>query len=152
MQEADAADVSQEVLLRVSVAIRSFEYNHERGRFRSWLGVITANEIVSNWTRTNRIPHVETLACAAGTESDPEWNQEFTDHILSLAIDRIRGEFEDATWAIFEAVWMRNEPPLEIAARFGVGINLVYLHKSRVLKRLRVEVLKIADDLPIANC
>ena len=56
LQEADAADVSQEVMLRVTHAIRSFDYNREHGRFRSWLGVLTTREIANQRARSGRLP------------------------------------------------------------------------------------------------
>ncbi len=41
LQDADAADLTQDVLGEVCRAIRSFEYEPARGRFRDWLLVIT---------------------------------------------------------------------------------------------------------------
>ena len=68
-------------------------------------------------------------------EPDPHWNQDFTNHILAVAMDRIRGEFEPETWNAFEAAWVRQEPPSQIAARLGTAIHTIYVNKSRVLKR-----------------
>ena len=42
----DAEDVTQKVFARVSAAIRGFEYQKERGRFRDWLGSIVRHEVV----------------------------------------------------------------------------------------------------------
>lgn len=150
LQEADAADVSQEVMARVSKAIRDFEYAPERGRFRGWLGTVTANEVRTFLARTGR-------RAVGGDDPpdppdpDPVWLAEFTDHVLAVALDRVRGEFEPGTWAAFEAAWVRKEPPAEIARRLGVAVHSVYVNKSRVLKRLEAEVLHLADDLPLAD-
>src|ERR1700677_3207436 len=46
LQEADADDVSQEVLAQVTRSIGSFDYEPGRGRFRDWLGAVTRNKIV----------------------------------------------------------------------------------------------------------
>ena len=45
LQDADAAEVTQEVLLQVSRSIRKFDYRPDYGRFRDWLGTITVNEV-----------------------------------------------------------------------------------------------------------
>lgn len=45
LQDADAADVTQEVLAQAARSIRSFEYSPERGRFRGWLGTVTHSKI-----------------------------------------------------------------------------------------------------------
>src|SRR5579864_458583 len=45
LRHEDAEDVTQEVFGRVAKAIRSFEYQPEVGRFRSWLGTLVRNEV-----------------------------------------------------------------------------------------------------------
>ena len=45
LQDADAADMTQEVLFQVSRSIQTFEYRPEQGRFRDWLGTVTENKI-----------------------------------------------------------------------------------------------------------
>jgi RNA polymerase sigma factor (sigma-70 family) len=152
LQEADAADVSQEVLVRVAKSIRGFDYAPERGKFRSWLGTITANEVRTFQTRSSRVPSAANDSDPAEPcEADPAWNAEFTEHVLAAACERIRGEFEAATWAAFEAVWMRSEPSVEVARRLGIAVHAVYVNKSRVLKRLEAEVMHLAEDIPIAG-
>ena len=148
LQHADAADVSQEVLARVATAIRGFEYAPDKGRFRAWLNTVTANAVRSFRMKAARRPvSVEHEPEAA----DPSWDADFTAHLLAVACDRVRGEFEPTTWAAFEAAWVRNEPPAEIAGRLGVAVHAVYVNKSRVLKRLEAEVRLLADDLPAAG-
>ena len=152
LQDADAADVSQEVLVRVARAIRGFEYQPGRGRFRSWLGTITANEVRTFLARTGRNPLPgDRAADPADQTPDPVWLAEFVDHVLAVALDRVRGEFEPGTWAAFEATWLRHEPPADAAGRLGVPVHTVYVNKSRVLKRLEAEVLHLSDDLPAAE-
>jgi RNA polymerase sigma-70 factor (ECF subfamily) len=148
LQDADAADVAQNVMTRVSNAIRTFEYEPQRGRFRSWLGTITANEIATQRMKSGRQPGTGNEAVNVEA-ADPEWNRDFTEHVLAVAMDRIRGEFEPATWQSFEASWIRREPPVEIATRLGTAIHAVYVNKSRVLKRLETEVIRLAEDLPL---
>ena len=148
LQHADGADITQEVFLRVSKAIRSFDYSPARGRFRSWLGMITSNEISSHLVRAGRLKHEVTIL-TENDEPDAQWNGAFTEHILAVALDRIRGEFEPSTWTAFESAWMRHEAPTDIAAQLGVAIHAVYVNKSRVLKRLETEIRLLADDLPM---
>ncbi|MGL6073968.1 MAG: RNA polymerase sigma factor [Fimbriiglobus sp.] len=147
LQDADAADVCQEVMLKVSQAIRTFEYDRVRGRFRSWLGVITSNCIVTRFQRDQRKPMTGLPLDQESTDS--EWNEEFTEHILNLALDRIRGDYSLDQWQLFEAVWIRREPATEIATRMGVAVHAVYVTKSRVLLHLQAEVLKLAEDFPV---
>jgi RNA polymerase sigma-70 factor (ECF subfamily) len=148
MQAADAADITQEVMGRVTKSIATFEYDPSRGRFRSWLGTLITREIANHYARDGRRPDdLANLGHAAAP--DRQWDDEFTDHVLAVAMDRCRSEFEASTWAAFEATWVRQEPPAEVAGRLGMAVHAVYVNKSRVLKRLEVEIRLLADDLPI---
>ncbi|MEM0925046.1 MAG: sigma factor, partial [Planctomycetota bacterium] len=39
-QDADAADLEQEVLIRISRSIQRFEHDPRKARFRTWLGQV----------------------------------------------------------------------------------------------------------------
>jgi len=45
LQDADAADLCQEVLAQVARSMPTFEYQPGRGRFRDWLGTVTRHRI-----------------------------------------------------------------------------------------------------------
>ncbi len=45
LQDADAADVTQEVMAQVARSMRSIRYAPVRGRFRDWLGTITRRKV-----------------------------------------------------------------------------------------------------------
>jgi RNA polymerase sigma factor (sigma-70 family) len=147
LQPADAADITQEVLARVAKTIPTFEYDPERGRFRGWFGTLIANQIATHQTRNGKGPTLKPLM--DDTPSlDPQWNHDFTEHVLAVSMDRIRGEFESTTWEAFTATWIRQEPPAIVAAKLGIAIHAVYVNKSRVLTRLQTEILHLAADLP----
>ena len=65
LQDADAADVTQEVLDQVVRSIRTFEYRPERGRFRDWLGTVTRHKLARFHRRQGR------AAVGAGGRGDP---------------------------------------------------------------------------------
>jgi RNA polymerase sigma factor (sigma-70 family) len=157
LQDADAADVGQEVLAEVARCIRSFEYRPELGRFRDWLGVLVRRQIHRFRDRQRAAP----VGAAAGAETpgdrpqdpqsppvDPEWSDAFKATILYVALERVRPHFETATWRAFECVWLNHQPAAEAAAQLDVAIETVYVAKSRVLKRLEEEVRLLAEDVP----
>jgi RNA polymerase sigma-70 factor (ECF subfamily) len=159
LQDADAADVTQEVLAQVARSIRSFEYSPERGRFRGWLGTVTHSKIERFRRAANRpgggaasdqAAHASNgpveEAESAGT--DPEWLDEFNAEVLRAAMERIRPEFEPQTWRAFEMTWIENRSPQDAAGEIGCRVHAIYVSKSRVLGRLREEITAIAEDLP----
>ena len=151
LQDADAADVTQEVLAQVARSIQAFEYAPERGRFRSWLGTVTHSKIERFRRKSGRNPggsaddpRIEEVA----SQIESEWTEEFNAQVLQTAMQRIRAEFEPQTWSAFELAWIENRPAQEIALQLGCRIHAIYVAKSRVLIRLREEVLSLAEDIP----
>src|ERR1700685_2729121 len=47
LQDADAADLMQEMLRSVAVHVGRLEYDPKRGTFRSWLFTVTRNKLYS---------------------------------------------------------------------------------------------------------
>ena len=159
LQDADAADVTQEVLAQVARSIRKFEYSPERGRFRAWLGAVTHSKIERFRRKMNRPDGAAATDPAARASdapieeaesagADPEWIDEFNSEVLRAAMERIRPEFEPQTWRAFELTWLENRTPQTIARELGCRVHAIYVAKSRVLGRLRDEVAALAEDIP----
>ncbi|HEV3022403.1 MAG TPA: sigma-70 family RNA polymerase sigma factor, partial [Pirellulales bacterium] len=150
LQDADAADVVQEVLGQVARSIRDFDYSPERGQFRNWLGKVTRGKLLRFFERLRPTSPGESpldaLENSASAGAEAEWTSEFNAQILRAALERTRGEFEPQTWRCFELVWLDDRPAAEAAEALGVPIGTIYVAKSRVLKRLREEVVHLAED------
>ena len=151
-QDADAADLTQEVLIEVARCIRAFEYRPEWGRFRDWLGLVVRRRLARLRERTEGGAEVpcddEELGRLAAAAVDPEWVDEFNAQVLQAALAQARPHFEPATWRAFERTWLEGRSAAETAAELGLPIEKVYVAKSRVLKRLEAEVRVLAEDVP----
>jgi RNA polymerase sigma-70 factor (ECF subfamily) len=155
LQDADAADVGQEVLAQVAHSIRTFEYQPERGRFRDWLGTVTRGKLVRWQEKRAREADAagggdsrDVLGGTAAPVADTDWSAEFNAHLLQAALGRIRPHFEPVSWRAFERVWVDNRPAAEVAGELNLPIASIYVAKSRVLKQLREEILILAEDVP----
>jgi RNA polymerase sigma factor (sigma-70 family) len=150
LQDADAADLTQEVMGEVVRSIRDFEYQPQRGRFRDWLLLIARRRLFRFFDRRARHGEVhgqaDALDQAEDHTPDADWNDAFSARVLEVALKRIQPDFEPATWRAFERVWLENRPAPETAAELSMKIQLVYKAKSRVLKRLTEEVEEINED------
>jgi RNA polymerase sigma factor (sigma-70 family) len=158
LQDADAADVTQDVLAEVSRCIRTFEYRPEAGRFRDWMGTLARRKLIRFLDRKAR-GELEVLtdldpehpACAENSQPDTDWDTVFAETIWQAALARAKERFEPATWQAFERVWIDGRGAAEAAAELGLTIEKVYVAKSRVLKRLEEEVRLLAEDAPLTT-
>lgn len=146
LQASDAADITQEVLLRVSKAVRTFEYDRAKGLFRDWLARVVLNEIrrYNKKTRPTATDPNDFDQEAGALES--VWNDHFQQHIFAKAIERCKLHFGDETWSLFEKTWLQKRSAEEVARDLDIRIDRIYVARSRVLKRLRFEVGVLADD------
>jgi RNA polymerase sigma-70 factor, ECF subfamily len=152
LQDADSRDVTQQVLAIVHRTIGKFQYDRERGRFRNWLGAVTAHEI-SRYQRKDRRPgkgagegrgeELALLHCAA---VDPHWAEEFNSYIFQLALERIRPLFEPDVWQAFELTWLQEMKPKDAADQIRRPSAWVYKARYKVIERLRVELDYLTSD------
>jgi hypothetical protein len=63
-----------------------------------------------------------------------------------MALARVRGDFDEATWQAFDWTWMQSLTPQEAAERLGKTAAWVYRARFKVLKRLRAEVDFLTED------
>ena len=149
LQEADAQDVTQNVFLEVRKSIKGFMFDPAQGRFRSWLRTITIREIDRygrKRTRAGEPTEGATDGKLSGSDDEALWVVIFNEHIGDIAIKRIEGGFEEATWQAFVLLWKGHKTPTEVSQILKKPIDWVYQAKYRVLRRLEKEVLILTAD------
>lgn len=148
LQDADRADLVQEVLMTLLRALPNFQHDAQRS-FRGWLHTIAVNK----WKdfRRKRIP-------APLSDGDGRWNalvgndfaldfaeDDYRKFVAGRALQLIRSEFQPATWQAFWAAVVDERPAAEVAKELGITANAVYLACGRVVRRLRVELDGLFD-------
>jgi RNA polymerase sigma-70 factor (ECF subfamily) len=148
LQDADAADLMQDVLRSVSAAIGRLDYDRQQGTFRGWLFTITRNKIFnflaarklrpqgSGDTTTNRLLDAE----PDGNDGSDSWELEYQRRLAALAMDRIKAEFQEKTWQAFWLTAVEGQAAADVGRRVGLSPGAIYVAKSRVLARLKDEV------------
>ncbi|MDB5340684.1 MAG: rpoE 1, partial [Planctomycetaceae bacterium] len=142
--EHDAADIIQDVFSRLVPALAQFEFDAQRGRFRTWLWRVTANAL-ADWGRRDSTRGraergwVELHQPANDGDSDSEWNSLYRRRTVEVVLERVRATAHPVTWACFESRILAGRPAAEIASEVGVSVNSVYVNASRILNRVREE-------------
>jgi RNA polymerase sigma factor (sigma-70 family) len=150
LQDADAADLMQNVLSAVSQVIGRFDYEPSRGSFRSWLFTIVRNQLASQAKRHARHPEERTspasdlLSGASGARNGPNdgeaeqiWQREYQLRLLQWGLDQIRSQFEENTWRAFMLTAIERRPARDVGVDLGMSPGAVYIAKSRVRDRLK---------------
>ncbi len=147
LQDADAADLMQDVLRSVSSAIGRLDYDRKQGTFRGWLFTITRNKVFnflsarrirpqgSGDTATNRL--LETHPESVGAET---WETEYQRRLAALAMELVQPEFQQNTWRAFWLTAVEGQSAGDVAQQLSLSAGAVYVAKSRVLARLKQEV------------
>jgi RNA polymerase sigma-70 factor (ECF subfamily) len=154
LQEADAEDLTQDVLRAVAGAIEHWDPDPTRGSFRAWLFRITRNLIVNVMEARSRrtasygtgdthmLALLEAQPAPEG-EASALFDLEYRRRVFAWAADRIRGSFHDTTWQAFWRTGVAGEDVSTVAASLGLTPGAVYVARSRVMARLRLEIEQV---------
>ena len=156
LQDADAADLSQETLRAVAGAIGRLDYDPGRGSFRGWLFTIVRNRLrdfLDNRGRQDQgsgdTAMLDWLEQQPGRQ-DPwaeQWDREYDRQLLLTAARRIRGQFQDGTWQAFWRTTVDGQSGKEVAEALGMSVAAVYLAKSRVMARLKEAIRQLQAEV-----
>src|SRR5687767_199408 len=111
LQDADAADVMQDVLRSVAGAAGRLDYDPARGSFRGWLFTVSRNKIFNfldakrnklgrGTGDTNARQRLEAVAAPERALADT-WDEEYDRNLAGIAMQRVQGEVQPATWQAF---------------------------------------------------
>jgi len=148
LQDADAAELVQEVFVTLLQVLPTFIYDRRRS-FRRWLRTVALNL----WRNTRkRRKEIISLAegggpdAAAGPDDlEALWEAEYQRRLAGRALEIMRTDFAETTWkACWETVAC-GRPAAEVAAELGLTVGAVYAARFRVLDRLRRELQGMLD-------
>jgi RNA polymerase sigma-70 factor (ECF subfamily) len=155
LQEADAADVAQEVMRVAAQAMPDFHYDAQRGKFRGWLLQTTRYRLHKFFARRQRAPQsasetaIERFAeSESGIDEQARWEEDYRQQLFDWAAEKARPEFQPATWDAFWLSAVESVSVKEVARKVGISSGAVYIARSRVIARLR-ELIETVTDEPI---
>jgi RNA polymerase sigma factor (sigma-70 family) len=150
LQPADAADLTQDVCRNVATAMRSFDYDSDRGRFRGWLFSVVRNQLKmfrrARARRARTTGGAELLAEVPEATAAETWDLECRRRLFAWACDRVRPTVSAATWAAFWRMAVDDVRGATVAGETDMTQAAVYLAKSRVLAKLRRAVAEVEEE------
>src|SRR5262249_17521877 len=155
LQDADAADLTQDVLRAVSTAAKGLDYAPRLGSFRGWLFTVTRNKL-RNFLASPRRQEQGSGDTAAqnllnevpAREEDQAalWEQEYEQQLFAWAVEQVRGSFSESTWQAFWLTAVEGKRGKEAAQELGMSVAAVYLAKGRVMTRLKEQIRQVQGE------
>ena len=155
LQDADAADATQTVLMKLVEGLRSFEYDLQRGRFRGWLKTVTRHvsaDVARSWRErgTGNSEFLLTLENLEQPDAADTLYEEvelgYQRELLRRASIVVRLRVQPRTWGAYRLTCEEHIAAPHVAQQLAMPVSEVYVAKSRVLKMLREEIRKIDID------
>ena len=156
LQDADAADVVQDVLRSVGGAIGRLDYETEKGGFRAWLFTIARNKLYTFLEkrrkvqdRTGRVGNdtgqQQQLNQAADERVglEEQWELEHQRQLMARAIETAKPQIEPRTWSAFEKTAIDGLSAAEVGKQLDMKPGTVYVARSRVTAKLRTEIERL---------
>jgi RNA polymerase sigma-70 factor (ECF subfamily) len=152
LQDADARDVMQELLLAVSRSVERWNPSKECGTFRGWLRRVARN-LVINWVEQrgrrvvaaggSNLQEMLNMLPAADMPETVEFDRELRRALFQRAGEQVRGEVHEETWQAFWETAIAENSPADAAKKLGMTVGAVRVAKCRVLARLRAAVTEL---------
>lgn len=145
LQEADSEDVTQGVLTKLAVRMRTFRYDPAQS-FRRWLWTVTRHAVADWCSSTPRSVALDDgflQRLAAPDELPDELSRAFDLELLDEAYARVRGQVLAKTWEAFRLTALDGVSGPDAARRLGMTVGSVYMARCNVQKRIREELKRL---------
>jgi RNA polymerase sigma factor (sigma-70 family) len=149
LQDADAEDVAQEILLKLARKLRDFAYN-PKSSFRGWLKTVAHHawrDFVDGQglVRPSADEHILELLQSVEAREDlvQKLEEAFDYELLEAAKVQVRLRVAPHTWEAFRLVAIEGLPVAEVADKVHMQVAMVYVAKSKVQKMLQQEIQKL---------
>lgn len=157
LQPTDAENVGQEVFAKLAAALSAFRHDRAGDTFRGWLYQITYHSVADHFRQRGAAAvgiggndarkQLEQFPATSPTyPCETSLVREDDALVYRQIVQFIRNEFSDRDWAAFYRVVVDGLSAGEVAEELGVTTNVVYLARSRVLRRVREEFAGLIAD------
>jgi len=156
LQEADAHDFSQNVLVRVARSVKDWNPDKESGSFGGWLGTIARNLLI-DFLRRDQKRHLtadnssvrraldEAVdPCSTAAHCQTLIDQQLKQQLFIWAAGKVESGVQATTWQAFWRTAVLNESVEEVAEDLKMTPGAIYVARSRMIVRIR-KTIESAD-------
>lgn len=152
LQDADAREVTQEVLLTVSRKIHTFDLQRD-GRFRGWLNRIARNTTIDALRRrsikgvggTDFLKLLDGVAVSA-EQTDSLFDIEARREQFRWAAAQVQRRVKSEHWQAFWLTAVEGLPGQQVARQLNLSVGNVYVARCRVLSRIKELLMPFQEE------
>jgi RNA polymerase sigma-70 factor (ECF subfamily) len=162
LSDVEAEEVVQETVISVAKQMPKFEADPERGSFKSWLMHLTRRRITDQFRKrppagrfkkstsieTAGTPIIEKVADPAGLALETLWEEEWREHLMKTALDRVKKAVQPKQFQVFHLLTVKHLTPEKVASLLNLKVPNVYLIKHRVTEQLKEEIQRLEKAIP----
>ncbi len=142
LQGADAEDVSQDVLAKLTAKMNRFEYDPSRC-FRAWLKTVTRRTLCDVLATRRRMPVGQDPEALASQAQPRDTDGSFDLELVDVAMLRVKARVAASTWEAFRLTAVDGLSGAEAAQRLRITVASVFVSKHRVQKMLGAEIRRL---------
>ena len=153
LTDAEAQDVVQETVISVLKSMPTFEYEAEKGSFKTWLLRLTRWRVLDQLrkrqrdiepkaaTRTStQTATIERVIDPVGMKLEAIWNEEWERNLMEAAIERVKRKVDPRQYQVFDLCVVKEWSPARVARALKVNRGRVYLIKHRINNLIKKEI------------
>ena len=146
----DYPELEQIVLLSFFRVNPNFVYDPQKGKFRSYLGIIMKNCVSSilrhKKQRAEMNKALETQEKKLDDSFEEEWNREWKIHLFWLSMKNAAEQMPEKVFKAFELLEIKGQKAAEVASALGISIPSVYNYRKKVIDFLRANIAEISSE------
>lgn len=159
----ESEDLVQETVLSVAKQIPNFNYDPEKGSFRSWLLTVTHCRIADRFRkRRGEEREVSFGDLATGgseglafgmpellsrSELEEIWDREWESNLMEAAIDNVKRAVSPKHYQVFDLLHFKEMSVADVADKLNVTRASAYLIRHRIGKAIVKELQRIQKEV-----
>lgn len=146
--DSTADDIVQQCMAKVHQHIAGFEYDPDKGRFKSWLHTM-AIRLIQNYYNRLKERDATTSAFnqkeAADDLPDEQFEKLWMEEHLAFCLESIRVEIGAQSYEAFRLYVLKEMPADEVSRQLGMAVSELYRIKYRTTQRLAEKMSELLD-------
>ena len=148
LDDAEADDICQQVMLQFFKQSKTFKFDPDIARFRTYFGKIIQSKIADYYRKKTDEPTDEIEIEDEKRPTEELFLTEWRKMILKEAERELKNRVAPETFQAYELYAVQNRPVEKVAAYLDCSVNQVYQAKKRCFAMMREILLRMNDQDP----